>query len=161
MCQVRSSVVLTEDSQVGRQLPRSWPLCPRHGPGGSPPSEDDLPLQPYGVPFPHPIKDTAIHTISMLLQRRQQSQRNKKKQSDRIHACMYVCMYVYMFVCICIFAYVCIYICMHGIYTVNINVRMYMYVLLSVQDRVDSTDTSRYLKPGQVDMYIIHDVTLT
>ena len=54
-------------------VPRPWPPCPRNGQGGSPPSEDGPFEQQSREPTSHPIRDTAIHTISMLLQGRQQS----------------------------------------------------------------------------------------
>ena len=60
-------------------VPRSWPPCPRHGPGGSPPPGDGLDMQPCREPFAHTIKDIAIHNISMLLQKRQQSQRKREE----------------------------------------------------------------------------------
>ena len=83
-------------------VPRSWPPCPRHGPGGSPPSEDDHSQQPGGGPWTPPIRDTAIHTISMLLQRRQLSQISRWN-----NICLSDVMYVYMYVCVCSGEFVC------------------------------------------------------
>ena len=46
-------------------VPGSWPQCPQNGSGGFPPPEDGHSEQPQREPWSHPIRDTAIHTISM------------------------------------------------------------------------------------------------
>ncbi len=79
-------------------VPRPWPPCPRNGPGGSPPPEDAPPKQPRKEPWPHYIRDTAIHTYYQHALAEATAITEKEEEISTLNT--RGCMHAFMYVCI-------------------------------------------------------------